>query len=164
MSLLVYALALALVWMLIVGSLSVDVFVIGFVGGLALMVFFRPAPPPVRWRMLPGQLVAMLLYVIALFRDIVLSGIDVARRVLSPDMALKPGIIAVSTQDEERSPLIVALSAAYIGLTPGELIVETEDDHLMYIHCLDAPRAAAAEGDAQARRLVLLRRILGKRS
>ncbi len=45
---------------------------------------------------------------------------------------------------------------------PESWIVETEADHLMYIHCLDVPSTAAKEDEAQARRLGLLYRILGR--
>jgi len=161
---LLYALAAALFWVVIVGDATFEVFAIGFAAGLALALLMRPAPYPMRWRRLPGQLLALALYVLALFRDIFLSGLDVARRVLSPNMRLKPGIISISTQDTERSPITLALSANYISLTPGELVVEVEDDHLMYVHCLDVHATAAIADRAQTRRLELLRRILGRDS
>lgn len=158
----IYALLLAFVWTLIVGSASLEVFGVGFGAGLALAWLLKPEPLPGSWRALPAQAGALLLYVAALFRDIFISGIDVARRVLSPDMRLQPGIIAVSTQDPERGPVILALSANYITLTPGELVVEVEDDHVMYIHCLDVEASAAGADEAQARRLRLLKSMLGR--
>ncbi len=159
---LVYVFAIALVWVLIVGNPTIEVFGVGFAAGLGLVLLLRPAPFPVRWQRFPTQLIALVLYVLALFRDIFLSGLDVARRVLSPNMRLKPGIIAVPTQDTERSPLILALSANYITLTPGELVVEVEEDHMMYVHCLDIDASLAVADQAQSRRLRLLERVLGK--
>lgn len=160
--LLLYALSVALTWVVIVGQASLEVFAVGFVAGTALVIALRPPPFPVRWQRLPDQVFALILYLLALFRDIFLSGIDVARRVLSPNMRLKPGIIAVSSQDKDRNPVVLALSADYISLTPGELVVEVEDDHLMYVHCLDVEASSAIADQAQAQRLRLLKRVMGR--
>ena len=157
----VYALALALAWSAIVGQLTAENLAVGFVLGLAI-VLIGPKPPPLKPRRVPGQVAALLLYVLILLRDIVLSGLDVARRVLSPDMRLKPGIIAVSTQDPERDPTVLALSANYISLTPGELVVEVREDHLMYVHCLNVDESAARADAQQARRLAILKRLQGR--
>jgi multisubunit Na+/H+ antiporter MnhE subunit len=104
----------------------------------------------------------MLIYVLSLYWDILVSGLSLTRRVLSPDMRLRTGIVAISTQDANHDPLILALSANYISLTPGELVVEVRDDHMMYVHCLDVDASAAVLEAGQARRLELLRRILGE--
>jgi multisubunit Na+/H+ antiporter MnhE subunit len=68
--------------------------------------------------------------------------------------------VAISTKDAKHDPLILALSANYISLTPGELVVAVRDDHMMYVHCLDVDASAAVMEAAQAKRLGLLRRIL----
>lgn len=159
LNILVYATALALAWSLIVGRFTPEVFLVGLAAGVALAARFRPTLGQLSWRRLPLQLLALAQYVLALFRDIFFSGLDVARRVLSPDMRLKLGILAVSTQDSERSPVILALSANYISLTPGELVVEVADNHLMYVHCLDIEASARAAEQTQARRLALLQTI-----
>ena len=68
----VYALALALAWAAIVGRLTVENLVVGFVIGL-IIVMVGPKPPPLKPRRVPGQLVALLFYVLILLRDIILS-------------------------------------------------------------------------------------------
>jgi multisubunit Na+/H+ antiporter MnhE subunit len=158
---LVYTLALAIAWVMITGTATLEALLVGLLvgGGLALLA---PDPKPLTLRRLPDQLLAFALYLLALLRDIIFSGIDVARRVLSPDMKLKPGIITVSTQDEQRSPTVLALSANYVTLTPGELVVDVAEDHLMYVHCLNIDESAAVAEQAQAARLRLLKRILGR--
>jgi multicomponent K+:H+ antiporter subunit E len=160
--LLLYALAMAFIWVVIVGQATLELFIIGLIVGLALAIVLRFPVFPVRWQRLPGQFAALLGYILMLFWDIFLSGIDVSRRVLAPNMRLKPGIIAVTTQDPERSPIILALSADYISLTPGELVVEVEDNHRMYVHCLDVEVSAGGADEAQARRLSLLERMMGR--
>lgn len=161
---LLYVMSIALLWVIIVGQITLEVFIVGVAAGLGLVIALRPPMFSLRWQRVPGQIFALILYVLALFRDIFFSGIDVARRVLSPNMRLKPGIIAVSTQDKERNPVILALSADYISLTPGELVVEVADDHLMYVHCLDVEASSMIADQAQAQRLRLLERVMGRDS
>lgn len=161
-SYLLLALPLALVWVGITSRATLASLLIGYVLSLGALALLRPRPFRARWARLPRQLLALVIYVAALFRDILLSGVDVARRVLSPDMRLKPGIVAVPTQDPEANLTVAALSADSITLTPGELVVEIENNQVMYVHCLDVEASAAEFDRVQARRLALLRRIIGR--
>jgi multisubunit Na+/H+ antiporter MnhE subunit len=160
---LVYTLLLALAWVMITGTATLEALLVGLLVG-GVLALLAPDPTPLNLRRLPDQLLAFVLYLLMLLRDIIFSGVDVARRVLSPDMKLKPGIITVSTQDELRSPTVLALSANYVTLTPGELVVDVAEDHLMYVHCLNIYESAAVAEQAQAARLRLLKRILGRES
>jgi multicomponent Na+:H+ antiporter subunit E len=158
---LVVAVVIAIVWMLITSRLNIESFLVGLVFGL-LISLLSPRRIDINGRQLPRQVFALVVYTLILARDIVLSGLDVARRVLSPTMPLNPGIIAVETQDEARSPLVAALSADVITLTPGELVVEIEDNHILYVHCLDVERSSKHAAKQQTQRLKLLLRILGR--
>lgn len=159
---LVVAVVIAIVWMLITSRLNIESFLVGLVFGL-LISLLSPRRIVIDGQQLPRQVVALVIYTLILARDIVLSGLDVARRVLSPTMPLNPGIIAVETQDEARSPLVAALSADVITLTPGELVVEIdEDNHILYVHCLDVERSSKHAAKQQTQRLKLLLRILGR--
>jgi multicomponent Na+:H+ antiporter subunit E len=160
----VLAIPVALFWMLVTSRISLESFVLGYVFGLAALLLLRPQRTAIRWQQLPGQILALIMYTLVLMRDITLSGIDVARRVLSPSMPLNPGIIAVETQDEKQSPLIAALSADVITLTPGELVVEVEGNRILYVHCLDVEASAMNAPRQQAQRLKLFKRILGRES
>lgn len=156
---LLLALPLALFWMILIGRVEPASFIIGY--GLALATAFLVRPDlkvnPVR---LPGQIVALVIYTVVLFRDIVLSSIDVTRRVLSPNMPLKQGIIAVPTQDDDE--LTAALSGHAITITPGELVVSFDDQRTMYVHCLDIDDSGPRLESDQTKRLGLLKRILGR--
>ena len=158
---LVYAAAISLAWVAITGTASLESLIVGLIVGLGVLLL-RPDPIRLNARRVPGQVVALAGYLLALLRDIILSGLDVARRVLSPDMRLKPGIITVSTQDPERDTTVLALSANYISLTPGELVVEVAEDHLMYVHCLNVDESEARAESQQAQRLAILKRMLGR--
>jgi multicomponent Na+:H+ antiporter subunit E len=158
---LVVAMVIAIVWILVTGQLNLAGLLVGLVFGL-LVSLLSPRRIVVNGRQLPRQMVALLVYLLILARDIILSGLDVARRVLSPTMPLNPGIIAVETQDAQRSPLVAALSADVITLTPGELVVEIEDNYILYVHCLDVEASSKNAPHQQKRRLKLFLRVLGR--
>lgn len=157
---LLLAVPLALTWMAVTSNPTISGFAVGFIVSLLILMWLRPMRRPVDLRRVPGQIAATFVYIVTLFRDIFLSSIEVTRRVLSPDMGLKPGIIAVSTQDAQERDIVAALSAHGITITPGELVVEFEGSRTMYVHCLDVEAAAPKADAAQARRLELLEKIL----
>ena len=158
----VLAVLLAIIWMLLTTQFNWQGFAVGFSISLAILYLFRPGEGRVKWRQLPSQILALLLYLITLYRSIFLSGLDIARRVLSPDMRLKPGVVAVPVQDPEKSSLITALSGDAITLTPGELVTLIDDNSILFVHTLDVDRTAAYAAAEQAKRLQLLNRILGR--
>jgi len=158
------SLIIALVWMILSGRISLGSLLIGVIIGALLATLVGWWSAPLRLSQIPGRLAALIQYVLLLVWEVILSSLDVTRRVLSPGLPIKPGIIAVDTQDETRSPIIAALSADVITLTPGELAVEVEDDRILYIHCLDVEASAPSAANAQARRLKLFKRILGRSS
>ncbi len=154
------AVPMGLVWAAIANTAPVESFILGFLISLLVLAMLRPPFAPVRWGRLPGQIVNLILYTLLMFRDIFLSSIDVARRVLSPTMPLRPGIVAVPTQDADEREMIAALSAHNITITPGELVVDFEGNHTMYVHCLDVEATSQTAATAQSRRLRLLKKIL----
>ncbi len=156
------AVVLAIAWMVVTNRATLESFLLGFVFGLILWVLVRPRDFQIQWKRLPGQFIALIIYASILARDILLSGLDVTRRVLSPALPLNPGIIAVDTQDETNSALIAALSSDVITLTPGELVVEVEGNRIMYVHCLDVEASAQNVDRQQSHRLSLFKRIMGR--
>lgn len=159
---LLLSMGLGIIWVGLTSQTTLENYVLGIVLGFGVLTFARFKPGKLRWSRLPSQLMATVTYMALMFRDIILSSIDVTRRVLSPTIPLKPGIVAVTTQDEERDPLICALSADIITLTPGELVMEVEDNYTMYVHTLDVDSTLASIEQMQARRLKLMKRILGR--
>jgi multicomponent Na+:H+ antiporter subunit E len=113
---------------------------------------------PLNWQRVPSMLFALLKYVAILVYDLFKSGFQVARIVLSRDMAIKPGILALSSDCESEPG--AALSAHALTLTPGELVIEMDEDGILYTHCLDATRSAKYAQDAQRMRHDLLDKII----
>ena len=96
-------------------------------------------------------------YLAILAYDLIKSGIVVARLVLTPKMHLRQGIVAITAECD--SELSTALSAHAITLTPGELVVEMDDEGVMYTHFLDVTEADKYMAEAQELRKDLLEKI-----
>ncbi|MBL8162497.1 MAG: Na+/H+ antiporter subunit E [Anaerolineae bacterium] len=162
---LLVSLGFAVVWMIVTGQFNPGGFAVGWMISIGLLLVVRPHPRVIRASHLPRQMAATVIYILVLFRDIVLSSVDVARRALSRDMRLQPGIIAVPTQDPQRREIVTALSAHNITITPGEMVVDFDTENsVMYVHCLDVRQSIPIAEAAQSRRLRLLLNLLGDRS
>jgi multicomponent Na+:H+ antiporter subunit E len=151
---------LTFVWVAITAQFNGGGVLIGAIISLAVLAALRPSPRPLQISRLPMQIAGAIVYLLVLFRDIVRSSVDVARRALSPQMGLNPGVIAVATQDADASEIVAALSAHNITITPGELVVDFDDNHTMYVHCLDVRTSAENADAAQHKRLRMLNRML----
>ncbi|MBC7814869.1 MAG: Na+/H+ antiporter subunit E [Burkholderiales bacterium] len=155
------AVPLAVIWMMVTMSVSVESFIVGMLLGFAILLLLRSEHPSLQWRKLPDQLIAFVVYTVTLGRDVVMSSFDVAKRVLKSEMPLRPGIVAIATQDLNENEAIAAFSAHGITLTPGELVLDFEGSHTMFVHCLDVEASSQNGPGAQTKRLLLLRRIMG---
>jgi multicomponent Na+:H+ antiporter subunit E len=90
---------------------------------------------PVRWFWL-------LAYIPVFAYMCVKCNIDVALRVLSPGLQLKPGIVKIRTS--LKSDIARVFLANSITLTPGTMTVELKDD-VLYIHWIEVGSNDPAE-------------------
>ena len=148
---------LALAYLAFTNNLELSNVIAGLIIAAMVVLLVRPRAHKVTWRQVPQTALALGRYVLVLIYDLVVSGIQVARIVLNPRLPLKPGIIAIPSECE--SELGSALSAHAITLTPGEMVVEMDEQGVMYTHCLDATEAKDYVGRAQKMRRVLLDKI-----
>lgn len=123
-----------------------------------VVLLIRPQPHPLRWRNLPSTIVALIRYIFVLAYDLIVSGIQVARIVLNPRQSLRPGIITIPSKT--KSEVAQALNAHAITLTPGEIVIEMDEDGTMYTHCLNVTDSEQLVDDAQEMRAELLEKIL----
>jgi len=84
----------------------------------------------------PLMPLALLKYLVYFVRMLINANIDVARRVLSPQINIKPQMVKVKTSME--SDLGKLLLANSITLTPGTLSVDVIDEHIQ-VHWIDCP-------------------------
>jgi len=158
----VLAVPMAVLWVLVSSSVSLGSLLVGYGLGFAILYVLNVCDMELSLRKLPSQTVALIIYTATLMRDIWLSSVDVAKRVLDPTLPLNPGVIAVPTQDETECDFTAAFSAHGITITPGELVLDFDGSHTMYVHCLDVEASGKNAPGAQTKRLALLNRIKGK--
>lgn len=127
---------------------------LGLLVATGIAWLLRSRPGPVAWRRLPRAFIALGRYLLLLAYDLVVNGVEVARIVLSRSPPIAPGIVAIPSNCQ--SDLATALSAHAITLSPGELVVEIDQDQVMYTHCLDAEQADRYVDQAQELRRQLL--------
>jgi len=152
------AIPLLLVYLALSGNASLPNLVVGAMValGASLLLPLR-SYTPIPWKRIPAFLWAMFRYVFVVLWDVVRGGVATARIVLSPRMSLKTGIITIPSGS--KTELGTALSAHAITLSPGELVVEMDDEGNMYTHCLDVEESAAYVAEAQSLRRNLLSKM-----
>jgi multicomponent Na+:H+ antiporter subunit E len=146
-----------LVYLALTSNLEVSNLVLGLLIAVGLTRLLQPPRGALELRRLPAALVALGRYLFVVATDAIKSGLVAARLVLDPALPVQPGIIAIPADCQ--SELATALSAHAITLAPGEMVVETGEGGVMYVHALDATRAAEYVEEAQDLRRELLRKI-----
>jgi multicomponent Na+:H+ antiporter subunit E len=157
MEALITIVALTLTYLAVSGNPEPRNVLLGLALACAATGLLRPRRHPPRISRLPAALWASLIYMTVLAADVIKSGVQVARLVLTPSLPIRPGIVAIPSGCE--TDLATALSAHAISITPGELVVEIDERGVMYTHCLDAREAPRYVAEAQRMRRDLLRRI-----
>ncbi len=126
-------LLLALAWMILTGDFTGPGFVVGFLFGylcLALMQRHVPVLEGYAQRV-PG----MVGFVFFFFWMVIKANAVVAFDVATPNLSIKPGVIAVPLQLE--SDVGITLFANFITLTPGTLSLDISDDRsVLFVHAM----------------------------
>ncbi len=152
-----YIIPIWLLYLLLTGNWALNNLATGLILAALVTWLIRPRKRNFDWKRLPDALVATPIYLGRLLIDLLISGAQVARIVLTPSLPINPGIIAIPSQCE--SDLGVALSAHAITLTPGEMVIEIDEARIMYTHVLDASDPDERVAAAQRKRRELLSRI-----
>jgi len=128
-------LSMMLVWVLLNASLSWQVVLAGSLVA-TLLVFIFPAHGFLfaGTRFTPRTPLLVLGYLGLFTRELVKSNLDVARRVIAPEVRINPGIVEIKTR--LKHPTYRLILANSITLTPGTLTVDMIDDSL-FIHWID---------------------------
>jgi multicomponent Na+:H+ antiporter subunit E len=84
----------------------------------------------------PAALLHLVRYLAYFIKALILANLDMARRVLSPSLPLRPAVVEVETHLQ--SPLGKLLLANSITLTPGTLSVDVQDERIL-VHWVDCP-------------------------
>jgi multicomponent Na+:H+ antiporter subunit E len=122
-------LAALLWWVLAEGRGFTSPFAWLAVAGAAVSTLFLPLSRPFRL-----SVVALPRFAAFFLRASVMGGVDVARRALSPSMALEPGFVRYTTALPHGAALTFFM--AVISLLPGTLSVRLQG-RLLTVHVLD---------------------------
>ena len=140
------ALLLAM-WLMLNGTLHISHVALGL--ALAVVIPWLTEPMRSERAHLRRPIAIVRLGLIVLY-DIVISNIEVARRVLGPESRIKSAFIWVPL--EVRSPHGITALAAIITLTPGTVSAElTEDQRHLLVHCFNLDDADQAIARIKAR-------------
>lgn len=152
--------ALLLAWLMLNESASPGQWLLGALLGLAIPGLLAPLRPT-RSALRSGP--ALLRLVGVVLWDIVRSNLEVARRVLGREAAIRPRFVWVPL--ELRDPLAIVLLGGIVTTTPGTISAELSDDRRwLLVHALHAPDEAAAAAivaDIKARYEAPLAEIFG---
>ncbi len=142
-------LVLALIWGGLTGF-RVDALVFGVPAVLAgaSLVFLMPLSPG--WRLSPGGALAFALWFVRLS---VRGAVDVASRVFSPRMGLRPGFRSYVLSLPAGAPRVMFLNT--VTLLPGTLAAEIDGDRVS-VHMLDTSADLQADLGALEQRIAAL--------
>lgn len=122
----------------------------GLAVALPITVFSLWLAPPARRSL---RLTALPGFVLFFLHQSLRAGWDVARRTLSPDMALSPALLRVPTGLPSGAPTWWLM--AVVSLLPGTLSARIEGGHID-IHCLDDRLDVAGDVRTASRRIAAL--------
>lgn len=104
------------------------------VSGVLTVILANLVDYTIDYRFPVRLLVFIFAYLPVFIWQLILSNVDVARRVLSPKIPLNPGFVKIHTDlNGEFAKLALANS---ITLTPGTLSIDVDDEYL-YVHTVD---------------------------
>lgn len=111
---------------------------------------FWPSPPRLHDAGAALRLVGVVLY------DIVVANIEVARQVLGPPSALRPGFLRLPLDIQD--PFVASLLGSIVSLTPGTVSIEI-DQGVLLVHALHVTDEAAAIATIKSRYEAPLKKV-----
>ncbi len=127
-------LLLFLFWVLLAGTGRNEIIVGGLISAVLSLLFSPRVSKMGCLKLNPKAIFFMFLYILVFFRELIKSTFDVARRVISKNLPINPGIVKVKTKLS--CPVGRTILANSITLTPGTMTVETKGEYF-YIHWID---------------------------
>lgn len=124
---------IAVIWMFLSSSMTVQTFVIGYLIGIILLIITQKFFPD---RLYFSWLWAAFKLTLIFLRELTLSNIAVLRLVIKPKLDIHPRIFAMPT--DLKKDWEITLLSSLITLTPGTVVMHVSDDQkTLYIHAID---------------------------
>jgi len=121
---------LFLVWLALTSSVNPQKLFVGFFFALVLSLFLSASYlglglPPLGMK----RLIYVFLYLFILLIEIIKANLDVAYRVIHPQMPIKPGIVVIKTKLKQDIAKVILANS--ITLTPGTFTLDIQEDKLL---------------------------------
>lgn len=137
-----------LAWLLLAGTLRLEEVIAGAVVSLLVTLLSgRHLAVYAGVRFTPDAVIHLFAFLLVFLRALVHANIDMARRVLSPALPIRPAVVQVETRLQ--SPLGRLLLTNAITLTPGTLSIDVEGN-LVRVHWVDCPPGLDLHGKTAA--------------
>ena len=133
MSLLLWNVLLALVWVFVTEQFTPVNLLVGFIVGYVLLFLVSPALGRTRYFSRVPKAFGLFVFFVW---ELTKANFRMAYYVISPLNRMHPGVVAVPL--EPMSDIELTILANLITLTPGTLSLDISDDHsVLYIHGMD---------------------------
>ncbi len=149
MSIVLFSLLLAIVWMIVMGEFSPLSLLIGFAISYFLVAIAWGGEDSFRYYRRFSRTISFLIFFI---KELIVANLRMAWYTLTPIGKLRTGILSIEI--EEMSDLEVTVLGCLITLTPGSLTLDVSDDkkvlfvHFMHIEDPDRLRREIQHGFA----------------
>ncbi|MFB6111999.1 MAG: Na+/H+ antiporter subunit E [Halobacteriaceae archaeon] len=143
-----FGVLLAILWLFVRGvaatpSALLEEAVLGLVLGMPIAFLLRrlyPKQTDLRRALRASPFAA--LYAAVFFKELLTANVDVAYRVLAPDMPIRPDVVVIPLRVQ--TDLAITTIANSITLTPGTLTMDyDEEENVLYVHAIDASDRSA---------------------
>ncbi|HOL47536.1 MAG TPA: Na+/H+ antiporter subunit E [bacterium] len=123
------------IWLLLTAEINFEIILIGIIISFITTILFSQFATNTYLKILsPIRIFWALIYIPVFLFECLKANLDVAYRVINPNLPIKPGIVKVRTNLKTNKGK--TLLANSITLTPGTLTVEIINDFL-YIHWIN---------------------------
>ena len=132
MRLLFWTLLLFILWLILTSNFQMSNILIGAAVSFSIALLYTKLFVHKAFEFISP--VWLLVYLFVLLKSLIISNLQISKRILSRDMKLSPAIVAVKTNlESDWKKLLLANS---ITLTPGTLTLDIVDDTL-FIHVIE---------------------------
>ncbi|MEM7799952.1 MAG: Na+/H+ antiporter subunit E [Chloroflexota bacterium] len=150
---------LLVLYIALTGNVEPGNWVIGILIAVGITALLRPNLEPIRWSNLPLATVAAFQFVFTSLKDLFLSSIQLAWILVQPTIKINQGIFPLAAETKSKNAAI--LSAHAITLTPGEMVIEIDDEAgILRTHAIDVEHAVQHEPEAQRKRAASLEKFV----
>jgi len=120
------------IWLVLTNSIALANIVVGLIVSVTIALFYTRSFKEDDVEMISPLWLGV--YIVVFLKNIIISNIQISKRILRKDMRLAPAIVAVKT--DLKSDWKKLLLANSITLTPGTLTLDVKGDTL-YIHTIE---------------------------